>query len=156
MAPRKQSATVDLKVRMKEPLRAKIEKAAKRRGVSMNAEAVERLERSFDKEDDWGGAELRNMARIMSAAFERGGKRGAHARKHPDWQPAEWINDPICYLAAIACVRDALVAAQPVHYESNSPDKEVRKQHEKIIQIFAPIIARGGNVTITRAGEDDQ
>jgi hypothetical protein len=48
---RKKSATVGLMVRMKEPLRAKIEKAAKARGVSMNTEATSRLERSFSEGD---------------------------------------------------------------------------------------------------------
>jgi len=47
MAKRKKTAHVDLRMRMQEPLRASIEKAAKKRGVSMNAEAVDRLERSF-------------------------------------------------------------------------------------------------------------
>lgn len=51
MAKRKVSDTVDLKVRMKEPLRQRLEKAALRRGISMNAEAVERLEQSFKSED---------------------------------------------------------------------------------------------------------
>ena len=49
--PRKRSATVDLKVRMKEPLRARLEKAAKENGVSMNVEAVGRLEQSFQRTD---------------------------------------------------------------------------------------------------------
>lgn len=47
MVPRKKSATVQLKVRMKEPLRAKIEKAAKSKGVSINAEIVDRLQQSI-------------------------------------------------------------------------------------------------------------
>jgi len=47
---RKKSATVDLKVRMKEPLRARLEKAAAQDGVSLNAEAVKRLEESFRRE----------------------------------------------------------------------------------------------------------
>ena len=50
MADRKQTATVDLKVRMKEPLRAALEKAAHKKGRSLNAEAVQRLERSFRSE----------------------------------------------------------------------------------------------------------
>src|SRR5262245_37633013 len=50
MVRRKQAARADIKIRMKEPLRAKIEAAAKRRGVSMNAEMVSRLEQSFQKE----------------------------------------------------------------------------------------------------------
>ena len=51
MAQRKQSATVDLKVRVKEPLRAALERAARQRGRSLNAEIVQRLERSLQDED---------------------------------------------------------------------------------------------------------
>src|SRR4051794_10891857 len=47
MTSREKTATVDLRVRMKEPLRAQIEEAAKERGISLNAEAVARLEQSF-------------------------------------------------------------------------------------------------------------
>lgn len=52
MPTRKKSETVQLKVRMKEPLRAQIEKSATERGVSMNNEMVDRLERSFSREAD--------------------------------------------------------------------------------------------------------
>jgi hypothetical protein len=48
---RKQTATVDIKIRMREPLRASIEREAKRRGVSMNAEMVDRLQRTFAPTD---------------------------------------------------------------------------------------------------------
>jgi hypothetical protein len=44
---RDQAATVQLKVRMKEPLRAMLDEVSARRGVSMNAEMVRRLEQSF-------------------------------------------------------------------------------------------------------------
>jgi hypothetical protein len=47
MATRKQTAIVGLKVRLREPLRKKLEMAAKKRGVSLNAELVARLEESF-------------------------------------------------------------------------------------------------------------
>ena len=50
MARRAKSDTVQLKTRMKEPLRAKLEAAAEENGVSLNAEAVQRLERSFAEE----------------------------------------------------------------------------------------------------------
>ena len=46
----------------------------------------------------------------MAAAFLLGGQRGAHARQHPEWSPAEWLNDPTCYGAAEAAVKDALDA----------------------------------------------
>jgi len=122
----------------------------------MNAEAVERLDRSFDNDKDWGGVELHNIARVMAAAFERGGQRGAHSRNHPEWSPSQWINDPFCYEAAISGVRDALLIAQPVPYESNNPDEEQRKLHEKINQVFATIVARGGDVTVTRGEEENR
>ena len=51
MARRAQSDTVQLKTRMKEPLRAKLEAAAEEKGISLNAEAVQRLERSFFDEN---------------------------------------------------------------------------------------------------------
>ncbi len=51
MARRAKSDTVQLKTRMKEPLRAKLEAAAEENGISLNAEAVQRLERSFFDEN---------------------------------------------------------------------------------------------------------
>jgi hypothetical protein len=45
--PRKQSAVLDYKLRIKESLRRKIEASAKQRGVSLNYEMARRLEQSF-------------------------------------------------------------------------------------------------------------
>lgn len=50
MPPRDKKAVVQLKVRMREPLRAKLEKAATQKGVSLNSEIVERLERTCERE----------------------------------------------------------------------------------------------------------
>ena len=49
MAKRDRTAIVQLKVRMREPLRAHLEKAAAARGISLNSEIVDRLERSADR-----------------------------------------------------------------------------------------------------------
>ena len=48
---RDESETVQVGLRLKEPLRAAIEEAARRRGMSMNAEIVCRLERSFERRE---------------------------------------------------------------------------------------------------------
>ena len=61
MAERSRSKTVQLKARMKEPLRAKLEAAAEAKGVSLNAEMVHRLEQSF--------AEEKSQAREFYAPF---------------------------------------------------------------------------------------
>ena len=50
MAKRSEKALVGLTLRLREPLRRKLEAAAKKRGVSLNAELVARLERSFQTE----------------------------------------------------------------------------------------------------------
>ena len=44
---RRPTAIVGLKVRLREPLRKKLEMAAKKKGVSLNAEMIARLEESF-------------------------------------------------------------------------------------------------------------
>lgn len=112
MAPREDAATVDLKVRMKEPLRAKVEAAAAQRGVSMNSEAVYRLERSFTEEDAIGGATMKRLAHVMVASFFLGGERSAFGK---EGMPTveDWINDPHCYREAVVSLLDALVHRAP-------------------------------------------
>jgi hypothetical protein len=126
---RRQDAVVQLKARMREPIRAQLEGSAKRRGVSLNTELVDRLEQSFAREDAFGGPEIANMARLMAAAFLRGGQGGAHARGRPKSKASQWIYDPFCYAAATAAVVDALNAMQPV--QSNQPKQPDR--HGRLI-----------------------
>jgi hypothetical protein len=47
---RKPTDNVSLKLRLREALRRKIEKAAEKKKISANAEAVERIERTFEEE----------------------------------------------------------------------------------------------------------
>ena len=48
MARRDEAQTVQVGLRVKEPLRALLEESATERGISMNAEIVRRLERTFE------------------------------------------------------------------------------------------------------------
>src|SRR6478609_4866514 len=50
---RKPTEYVQFKLRIRESLRRKIEKAAEKKAQSANAEAVERIEYTFDEEDRW-------------------------------------------------------------------------------------------------------
>ena len=106
-------AIVQLKARMREPLRARLEAAAKRRGVSLNAELVDRVERSFAKDDAFGGLVIANMARLMAAAFLQGGQRTAHESNHPNWRPAQWVHNADCYDAAVKAVVRVLRSLRP-------------------------------------------
>jgi hypothetical protein len=111
---RDESATVDLKVRMKEPLRASLEEAARRRGVSMNAEAVQRLEQSFSEEAlidrVLGGREVRRILSSVLSHFTSDGEAEAIRKGLP---PEEWTRDPECYRAATRGAIRALIDAQP-------------------------------------------
>jgi hypothetical protein len=110
MAARKQSATIDLKVRMKEPLRAKLAKAAAKRGVSMNTEAVDRLEYTFVEADMWGGATTLNLARLWAAKFVQAGERAGRAKNLP---PDAWVDDRDCFLAGLEEATKVLSDAAP-------------------------------------------
>jgi hypothetical protein len=65
---RKQSAIIGLRVRFREPLRKKLELAAKKKGVSLNAELIERLEKSFRYDDEL--ATMRETAKSLETAAE--------------------------------------------------------------------------------------
>ncbi len=67
MAERSRSDTIQLKARMKEPLRAKLEAAAEARGVSLNAEMIHRLERSFA---EFGKEETFLVVRLLANAIQ--------------------------------------------------------------------------------------
>lgn len=51
MPARKITDTVQLKLRIREDLRRRLEREAKKRSVSLNAEMADRIEQSFDQED---------------------------------------------------------------------------------------------------------
>ena len=65
MLARDESAATQLKLRIREPLRAAIERDAERRGISMNAVISERLEQSFQAEDGFGGPRISALFRSL-------------------------------------------------------------------------------------------
>ena len=127
---RAKSATVDLKARMKEPLRAKLEVAAKTRGVSLNFEMVSRLESSFAKEsaqdDALGGAETHAVLRMFGAAAHlidiRTGK--------------SWLSDWETALAVKAAWKMLALTVAP------SPPDEFREMGDAPLPELPPMPAR--------------
>jgi hypothetical protein len=67
MRAREEAQTAQLKIRIKEPLRAAIERDAARRGVTMNVAINDRLEKSFSDEDRIGGPHSVNFFRTLEA-----------------------------------------------------------------------------------------
>jgi hypothetical protein len=117
MADRDQTATVDLKVRMKEPLRERIEAAARARGISMNAEAVARLEESFRDEsllpqilDFAFGCQLSGLVLLLARVARETGVRISFDGKAA---PAEPLNDPHVFDQMVRAITRALEAIRP-------------------------------------------
>ena len=142
MAERPQTAHAHLKVRMKEPLRAALEEAARQRGVSMNAEMVARLEASFEQEDRFGGHAMLGMANLMAGAFLRGGQLGAAALGHPEWTPNEWITDATCHRAGAYAVAAALGLPLPTKAQMSDP--------AAVHELLTAMIGLGAPMTVTR------
>ena len=81
MNPRPKTALAGMKIRLREPLRARLKSTAKRNGTSLNRELVARLEQSFSKDDAYGGADIRRVSMLMTAAFAIDGSRKAEERE---------------------------------------------------------------------------
>jgi hypothetical protein len=120
MDERSESDTVQLKVRMKEPLRAALEEAARQRGVSLNSEVVRRLERSFEQEqrleDVFGGIDVYRLMRVIAAIMDSAGSTALLYKPPPgfvDAREARWPADPYAYDQALQAGVHALEALRP-------------------------------------------
>lgn len=93
MPKRAKSAVAQLKVRLREPMRARLEKSAKQRGISLNAEIANRLEQSFDWDEKFGDS------RKMLAEHEEVLRSGLEAAmRHEGYQPVR-LDQGIVWLA---------------------------------------------------------
>jgi hypothetical protein len=118
MTKRPKSATVDIGLRVKEPLRARIERAAKDSGVSMNTAITSLLESAFTREETvdriFGGPELRRMAMLWVAVFSHGAQLGAYmehgGKVDRELDPKEFTNPTTSgYREGAHAVVDALM-----------------------------------------------
>ena len=122
MSKRTKTATVDIGLRVKEPLRARIERAAKDSGVSMNAEINGRLETTFTKEhlfdDLFGGPEMRRLAVMWAAVFAYDAQAGQYLQHGtPIGSPVDKkdLTDPAsgAYRHGALAVVEALMKGMP-------------------------------------------
>ncbi|MGM0561047.1 MAG: Arc family DNA-binding protein [Pseudomonadota bacterium] len=127
MADRPGYATVQLKVRMKEPLREDLAEKAKEHGVSMNQEIVNRLLRSLSEdssEDNMlGDRDIADLTRMIASSLSLGGRRAAFELGHEEWTTREWMQDPRAFATAIQNMLASLTAQN----EDLSP-----KDHEEL------------------------
>ena len=152
MAKRKSTSVAQVGLRIREPLRAGLEHAARKRGVSLNPEMVERLARTLAEDETYGGQEIHTMARLMAAAFLQGGRVGAMQRQHPEWGPAQWMSDPWCYATAVGTVLDTLEAHRPARGREQATAVGEQARPPDLYRKMARSFARGFDVTATTDG----
>jgi hypothetical protein len=109
MEKRAVTANVDIKIRMKEPLREQIERDAAERGISMNAAMVDRLNRSFMFD------QLLGKWRAPELWFDT----AAHAERHASLRADElgiegdWSPDRKCFVEAMFAAIERLLDRLP-------------------------------------------
>jgi hypothetical protein len=132
--PRKPSAILQYKLRIRENLRRRIEKAAEKNRVSANYEMVSRLERSFDQEHT---IEIAAVAGHIEAAWARLDQIFHDLNKQGDLlRAAEEL---------VAQIEQLL----PAERQTNGIKKAVErvKQIGKVIDIEATLVARRMHTT---------
>lgn len=113
MARRKKSATVQIKVRIKEELRARLEKAAKARGVSLNAEIGDRLENSFEYESRLGGPLVADILESVGAAMRSTGELCAFFATYQISKDGKWLANPYAFDQATNAAMTVIEAHRP-------------------------------------------
>lgn len=116
MPRRAEDAYARVSLRIKEPLRAQCEIAANKRGVSMNTEIADRLERSFEADQRieavFGSREVYGIMRAIAAALNMVGvsARTVQGQAAGDVQ---WLDDPYAYDQAVRATIRFLNATRP-------------------------------------------
>lgn len=108
MVARRQSDNVQIKLRLKEQLRARIEENAQIHGVSINSEIVNRLEQSLTEQEVLYGNSytqklLQTLAGAISIIEHKTGKR--------------WIDDEDTFSKALLSIYAILGQIGPVSHE---------------------------------------
>ena len=117
MPTRDDAATVQLKIRIKEPLRATIEEDAEARGVTMNAIINDRLEQSF--REDARSRDLREALALalgadVAAVTLAIGLAIRHVVKWASLPPnTDLFSDPFIFEQAVAAISTVIESVRP-------------------------------------------
>ena len=97
MAKRGKSPRAQVPLRIPEALRARLERAAKASKVSMNAEILERLERSFATETRLGGPGLIEMIENMVSVMRAAGQLAGYYETSESKKQGKWMSLPFAF-----------------------------------------------------------
>ena len=152
MAKRGKSPRAQVPLRIPEALRARLEKAAKAGKVSMNAEIVERLQRSFETEDRLGGPRavelIETIAVVMKLTGESAGvMESGKLAKQGKWLSLPYAFDQAAQAAITILKRHAEPLGKIVEPEPNIVEvvdgdpKEAEKQYRWMVKNLGEMFA---------------
>ena len=119
---REQSAIVQLKIRLRESLRARLEEEARFHGRSINSQVVACLERNYERQDLMiemlgltHGAHLAGMLMILGSVMEQVGYLHANSKGSlsASGTGRRWAEDPAAFDQAALAAVAFLMAARP-------------------------------------------
>ena len=118
MPPKRDVAdTVQLKIRVKEPLREQIEQSARERGLSLSAEIVDRLEKSFERQmsiqDIFGSNQVFEIMKIIASTMNVIGRTAYYQGNRVLDANSLWLSDPHAYNEAFEAAVTVLEAMRP-------------------------------------------
>ena len=114
MAIRGKSPRAQVPLRIPEAGRARLEKAAKARGISMNAECVERLDSSFQFEDRLGGPRLVELIETIASVMRTTGEVAASFTNDPNTDDqGKWLAVPYAFDQAVKAANTILEYHRP-------------------------------------------
>ena len=114
MAKKGKPARAQLPLRIPEAQRARLEKAAKVRGVSMNAEITFRLAGSFEAEEKLGGPRVAALVETIAAAMRSTGETAAFfADSSKLHNQGKWLVHPYAFDQAVKAANTILEYHRP-------------------------------------------
>src|SRR5437868_6483325 len=117
---------IQIGLRVSDDLREKISRAAKQRGVAVNKEISDRLERSFNEGETIsateGDGELYPLLRVVAAAMEVAGPMAAILSTMNAEAGKTWLSNSIAYEQAFHAAVTVLQAFRPQTTTDPHPD----------------------------------
>jgi hypothetical protein len=136
---------VSLGLKVTPDIKQRLDKDARKSGRTQSQQAELMIERAYQFEERFGGPAMLPVIEMLIGAFLNGGQRCAAASGHPEWTPAEWLDDQICYRTAAHAVGQALGLPLPGKAEMSDP--------AAVREVLTAMLAAGAPFTISE-GQD--